>query len=131
MTNGAPAVIIDRVNIDDDLNALREKNEYYRTRKLKALQAAEKDYNAKQSKIHSHTYQKQDAAIKEYASLPGRRAPGTYVYSRQRGLKVFCINCGEGTIYNPPKVSPSGRLLNRKRCKCGECTNVILKGFQK
>jgi hypothetical protein len=123
-------VIIERVNIDDHLVSLHERNEKFRTRKVAAMQSAEKEFNEKQGSIHSHNYQKQDSAIKAFAALPGRRAPGTFVQNKT-GLKVFCINCGSGTLYKTPKVSGSGRLINRKKCKCGEHTAVVLKGFIK
>ena len=123
-------VIIERVNIDDHLESLHARNNAARTRKQDAMQSAEAAFHKKQAGIHSHSYQLQDAAIKEFAALPGRRAPGTYVKNRT-GLKVFCINCGEGTLYKSPKVSGSGRLTNRKKCRCGEDTAVILKGYVK
>jgi len=118
----------ERYNIDDGLCEIRAINDANKMKKVNAMKSAEADYIQKQKHIHSHSYQKQDAAIKEFAALHGKKAPGTYIQNKT-GLKVFCINCGEGHLYRSPRVTGSGRLTNRQRCKCGENTAVMLKGF--
>jgi hypothetical protein len=120
----------DKYNIDDGLVEIRAINDANRKKKSDAMKSAAAAYHKKQAGIHSHNYQPQDAIIKEYAALSGHRAPGTYLHNRT-GLKVFCINCGVGHLYKSPRVSGSGRLTNRQRCRCGENTTVILKRFVK
>lgn len=118
----------DRYDIDAGLASIRAVNDARMQKKADAMKEAKALGDRKQSQTHSYKYQRQDAAIKEFASLNGHRAPGTYLQSKD-SVKVFCINCGMGQIYKHPKVSGSGRLLGRKRCRCGESTAVILSGF--
>lgn len=128
MTHSHNRESAERYDIDNGLCAIRAVNDARRKKKIDAMVEADAAFHKKQAGIHSHNYQKQDAAIKAWTSLPGKRAPGTYVQNKT-GLKVFCINCGHGHLYKSPKVSGSGRLTNRQKCRCGEHTAVILKGF--
>lgn len=123
-------IIIDRVNIDNDLQEIRDKNDAFRQRRLQSMKEGEAHFRKVTAGVTSYKYQKQDAVIKEWVSI-GRRAPQTFV-QMGKGVVVFCVNCGGKNEFKEAKVSGSGRLMNWKKCKhCGESTHVILKGFQK
>jgi len=127
--NKSAAIILDRVNIDDHLESLHARNQAMKAAKIRNMQEGIEKGLSKDARFHSYNYQKQDAVIREWAAMPGHRAPGTFVQSKQ-GIRVFCINCGKGNDFKAPKVSGSGRLLSWSKCRhCGEGTHVILKGF--
>ena len=122
----------DRYNIDDGLVSIRAANDEFKNKKRRAMEAAKKIGDKKLSQMHSHTYQKQDSAIKEFASIPGHRAPGTWLPVKKMGqnkVRIFCINCGHPEDYSPSAVSGSGVVRGRNRCRCGETSTIKLRGF--
>ena len=122
----------DIYKIDDYMETIHAANEKFRTRKVKAMEAAKKIGDKKLSQTHSYTYQKQDAVIKEFAAIPGRRAPCTWLPVKVMGqnkVRIFCANCGHPEDYSPSAVSGSGVVRNRNRCRCGETSAIKLRGF--
>ena len=122
----------DVYNIDDNLVEIRAANDAFKNNKRRAMEAAKKIGDQKLSQMHSHAYQKQDSVIKEFAAIPGRRAPGTWIPVRVMGqnkVRIFCINCGHPEDYSPSAVSGAGVVRNRNRCRCGETSTIKLRGF--
>ena len=122
----------DVYNIDDNLVEIRAANDAFKNNKRRAMEAAKKIGDKKLSQTHSYTYQKQDAVIKEFAAIPGRRAPCTWLPVKVMGqnkVRIFCANCGHPEDYSPSAVSGSGVVRNRNRCRCGETSAIKLRGF--
>lgn len=128
-------VIIQREGFDvyEGLEVIKKANDQHKSNKIKTMQKAKQFGDKKIAQTHSHFYTRQDAAIREFASIPGRKAPGTWIATKAQGqkvIRVFCISCSHPTDYSPKSFTASGRLSKRDRCpKCGETTAIMLKQF--